>query len=55
MLAGTAAVEPLAARAASVDYFSGETVELPDSTVVHPGHGASTTIGRERDANPFLK
>ena len=34
MLVGTAAVEPLADRAASVDHFSGETVELPDSTVV---------------------
>lgn len=27
---------------------------LPDSTVVYPGHGPSTTIGRERAANPFL-
>jgi hydroxyacylglutathione hydrolase len=27
---------------------------LPDTTVVHPGHGPSTTIGRERATNPFL-
>lgn len=27
---------------------------LPDSTVVYPGHGSSTTIGAERRANPFL-
>lgn len=27
---------------------------LPDSTVVYPGHGSSTTIGREKAANPFL-
>jgi hydroxyacylglutathione hydrolase len=27
---------------------------LPDETVVLPGHGSSTTIGRERAANPFL-
>jgi glyoxylase-like metal-dependent hydrolase (beta-lactamase superfamily II) len=27
----------------------------PDETVVHCGHGASTTIGRERVANPFLQ
>lgn len=27
---------------------------LPDNTVVYPGHGPSTTIGRERAANPFL-
>jgi glyoxylase-like metal-dependent hydrolase (beta-lactamase superfamily II) len=27
---------------------------LPDETIVHPGHGPSTTIGRERRSNPFL-
>jgi glyoxylase-like metal-dependent hydrolase (beta-lactamase superfamily II) len=27
---------------------------LPDQTVVLPGHGGQTTIGRERAANPFL-
>jgi glyoxylase-like metal-dependent hydrolase (beta-lactamase superfamily II) len=27
---------------------------LPDDTVVLPGHGPSTTIGRERTSNPFL-
>lgn len=27
---------------------------LPDETRVVPGHGAETTIGREREANPFL-
>jgi hydroxyacylglutathione hydrolase len=30
-------------------------MQLPDSTIVHPGHGVSTTIGHERDTNPFLK
>jgi hydroxyacylglutathione hydrolase len=28
---------------------------FPDETVVHPGHGEPTTIGRERRTNPFLK
>lgn len=28
---------------------------LPDSTVVHPGHGPATTIGGERRENPFLR
>lgn len=28
---------------------------LDDETVVLPGHGPSTTIGRERRANPFLR
>lgn len=27
---------------------------LPDETVVHSGHGPDTTIGRERQHNPFL-
>lgn len=27
---------------------------LPDETAVHPGHGPSTTIGRERASNPFM-
>ncbi len=27
---------------------------LPDSTLVYPGHGSTTTIGQERDTNPFL-
>jgi glyoxylase-like metal-dependent hydrolase (beta-lactamase superfamily II) len=29
-------------------------LRLPDETVVRPGHGPDTTIGRERLANPFL-
>jgi glyoxylase-like metal-dependent hydrolase (beta-lactamase superfamily II) len=28
---------------------------LPDETVVIPGHGPRTTIGEEREENPFLK
>ena len=28
---------------------------MPDDTLVLPGHGASTTIGRERADNPFLQ
>lgn len=28
---------------------------LPDETIVVPGHGANTTIGRERELNPFLQ
>lgn len=30
-------------------------MQLPDATAVHPGHGSSTTIGRERASNPFLQ
>jgi glyoxylase-like metal-dependent hydrolase (beta-lactamase superfamily II) len=28
---------------------------LPDETVVVPGHGSLTTIGEERETNPFLQ
>ncbi|WZO99021.1 MBL fold metallo-hydrolase [Isosphaeraceae bacterium EP7] len=28
--------------------------DLPDATVVHPGHGPDTTVGRERRSNPFV-
>ena len=30
------------------------TLTLPDETIVLPGHGPQTTIGDERQANPFL-
>lgn len=30
-------------------------LELPEDAIVIPGHGASTTIGRERERNPFLQ
>jgi glyoxylase-like metal-dependent hydrolase (beta-lactamase superfamily II) len=28
---------------------------MDDATLVHPGHGPSTTIARERAANPYLQ
>jgi len=28
---------------------------LPEDVVVHPGHGPDTTIGRERESNPFVR
>jgi len=31
-----------------------ELLTLPDATTVYPGHGPATTIGFERQANPFL-
>ncbi len=31
-----------------------QLLTLPDRTVVYSGHGPTTTIGRERQSNPFL-
>ena len=32
----------------------GRVLALPDETLVIPGHGPLTTIGKERESNPFL-
>ena len=37
-----------------MDSLRGKLMQLPEETVVHPGHGPLTTIGEERDSNPFL-
>jgi len=33
----------------------GQLLTLPDNTVVYPGHGPNTTIGKERVENPYLR
>lgn len=38
-----------------MDSLRGKLMHLPDETIVHPGHGPMTTIGRERELNPFLQ
>jgi len=37
-----------------IDSLQGKLLALPDQTIVVPGHGESTTIGKERESNPFL-
>ncbi len=37
-----------------MDSIHNRLMALPDDTVVYPGHGPETTIGRERRSNPFL-
>ncbi len=34
--------------------LKGKLLELPDDTIVYPGHGEITSIGEERATNPFL-
>ncbi len=41
-------------HAAMLDSLRHKVLPLPDDTVVLPGHGPSSTIGRERAGNPFL-
>jgi hydroxyacylglutathione hydrolase len=37
-----------------LDSLRGKLMRLPDETIVHPGHGPRTSIGEERQSNPFL-
>ncbi len=37
-----------------IDAVKSKLLTLPDDTVVFPGHGPATTIGREKASNPFL-
>jgi hydroxyacylglutathione hydrolase len=38
-----------------LDSLRSKLMHLPDTTVVYPGHGPVTTIGNERQLNPFLQ
>lgn len=38
-----------------LDAITAKLLTLPETTTVFPGHGPSTTIGRERSSNPFLR
>lgn len=37
-----------------MDSIVTKLMSLPDDTIVYPGHGPRTTIGTERQGNPFL-
>src|SRR6185437_12248725 len=37
-----------------IDSLHGKLMALPDEVVVVPGHGPMTTIGEERETNPFI-
>ena len=37
------------------DAIMGTLMELDPETVIHPGHAADTTVGREWEENPFIR
>jgi hydroxyacylglutathione hydrolase len=39
---------------AILDSLRGKLMALPEETVVHPGHGPTTSIGEEKESNPFV-
>jgi len=38
-----------------IDSIKKKILSLPDDTLVYPGHGPATTVGRERASNPYLQ
>jgi len=38
-----------------LDSIKTKLYTLPDDTIVYPGHGPSTTIGFEKNSNPFIQ
>jgi glyoxylase-like metal-dependent hydrolase (beta-lactamase superfamily II) len=45
---------PGASLATLMQSIREQVLTLPDDTVLHTGHGPSTTVGHERASNPFL-
>ena len=45
---------PGASESALLANIRANLLTLPDDTIVYPGHGPQTTIGREKRTNPFL-
>lgn len=41
--------------AALLQSIRDKLLPLPDKTIVYPGHGAATTIGEEKQLNPFVR
>lgn len=37
-----------------IDGIKTKLLTLPDETIIYPGHGSETTVGYERDNNPYL-
>lgn len=46
---------PTSNETALSDSIRNALYSLPDETTVYPGHGPTTTIGREKRSNPFVR
>jgi glyoxylase-like metal-dependent hydrolase (beta-lactamase superfamily II) len=53
-LAGSGRTDSPAEAAEHSTSIARQLVVLPAETIVHPGHGPDTTIGRERKVNLFF-
>jgi hydroxyacylglutathione hydrolase len=38
-----------------INSIQSRLIELPENTIVYPGHGPHTTVGEEKRTNPFLR
>ncbi len=38
-----------------IEEIRSQILTLPDDTILYPGHGPKTTVGREKRSNPFLR
>jgi hydroxyacylglutathione hydrolase len=45
---------PGSSRRQLIESIKTRLIALPDSTIVYPGHGRETTIGAERQDNPYV-
>ena len=46
---------PMGDHAQLLESIKTQLLTLPDETVIYPGHGPETTVGREKRSNPFLQ
>lgn len=46
---------PMGSHSQLMDSIHTKLMVLPDDTVVYPGHGPASTIGAERQGNPWLR
>jgi len=45
---------PLGSADTLIESIKEKILILPQDTIIYPGHGSSTTVGREAKSNPFL-